>query len=235
MIFNPIFISELEEKIGYQFIDHALFMEAFTHPSSEPSVRGSYQRLEFLGDEVVGLGISVLLFKTFQSAEEGKLSKARSNLIDEQGLALIARKLELGKMLVLGKGEERMEGREKDSILADTLEALMAVIFLEAGWERVFKVISTLFFPIIEPFEDVDQLLIEINRDHKTRLQEIAQELELPLPLYQVIEKTGPDHNLVFVVECTALGLVKIGKGKNKKTAEQSAAEQILLEVENGK
>lgn len=231
MVLEIEFVKELEKKIGYQFKDLELLEKAFTHPSSEVPVNAHYQRLEFLGDEVVGLGVSMLLFNTFPYAEEGKLSKARSNLIDEQGLAFNARNLELGALLILGKGEEKMDGREKDSILADAFESLMAVIFIEAGWTTVFRVITDIFTPLINASPDIEDLLNHINRDYKTRLQEIAQELELPLPVYEIIGRTGPEHELMFVIECSAIGFKALGTGKNKKSAEQDAAMKILKEM----
>jgi len=224
-------VKELERKLNYKFSDLALLEKAFTHPSAETAGNDHYQRLEFLGDEVVGLGISVLLFKTFPNAEEGRLSKARSNLIDEQGLAFNARNLELGPLLVLGKGEEKMEGREKDSILADAFESLMGIIFLEAGWMTACRIITDIFTPLINASFDIDDLLNHINRDYKTRLQEIAQELELPLPVYEIIGRTGPEHELMFVIECSAVGFKALGTGRNKKSAEQDAAMNILKDM----
>lgn len=224
-------IAELEKKLNYKFADLDFLELAFTHPSAESADKGNYQRLEFLGDEVVGLGVSLLLYKTFPGAEEGKLSKARSNLIDEQGLAFNAKGLDLGSLMVLGKGEEKMYGREKDSILSDMFESLMAVIFLEAGWMTVLRIITEIFTPLINASPDITDLLDHINRDYKSRLQEIAQELELPLPHYEIVEKLGPEHDLMFVIECSAMGFTCRGVGRNKKAAEQDAAMKILKEM----
>ncbi len=224
-------VKELEEKLKYKFKDHDLLEEALTHPSADIAKRKDYQRLEFLGDEVVGLGVSYLLYKSFPEAEEGRLSKARSNLIDESGLSFNAKNLDLGKMVVLGKGEEKMDGRNKDSILSDTFESLMGVIYLESGWDAVLKIITDIYTPLIEASPHIDDLLDHINRDYKTRLQEIAQELELPLPAYTLIDKSGPEHSLVFTVECSAVGYNSTGTGKNKKAAEQDAALKILQEM----
>jgi ribonuclease III len=198
MTIDPVLVEELEKKLKYKFKNRALLEEAFTHPSADIPEKKDYQRLEFLGDEVVGLGVSMLLYRYYPKAEEGKLSKARSNLIDESGLSFNARNLDLGKMVVLGWGEEKMDGRNKDSILSDTFESLMAVIFLESGWETAFEVMTDIFIPLIEASADIDDLLDHINRDYKTRLQEIAQELELPLPVYTMTDRSGPEHELVF-------------------------------------
>ena len=225
-------VIELEKKLNYKFADLDLLETAFTHPSAETAEKGkNYQRLEFLGDEVVGLAVSRLLYLTFPDAEEGKLSKARSNLIDEQGLAFNAKSLELGELMILGKGEEKMYGREKDSILSDVFESLMAVIFLEAGWMTVLRIITDIFTPLINASPDIVDLLDHINRDYKSRLQEIAQELALPVPTYTVIDRMGPEHDLVFVIECSSMGFTSKGFGRNKKAAEQDAAMKILKEM----
>lgn len=231
MVLDKLLVSELERKLIYKFSNMELLERAFTHPSSDVSGKGHYQRLEFLGDEVVGLGVSKLLFETFPEAEEGKLSKARSNLIDEAGLAFNAKSLDLGELLILGKGEEKMEGRAKDSILSDAFESLMAVIFIESGWQTVFQIIIDIFTPLINASPDIEDLLDHINRDYKTRLQEIAQELELPLPIYNVIGRAGPEHELSFTIECLSMGFSATGSGRNKKAAEQDAALKILKEM----
>lgn len=224
-------VSELQKKLNYTFKNLDILEQAFTHPSADVLEKGNYQRLEFLGDEVVGLGVSSLLFQTFPNAEEGKLSKARSNLIDEAGLAFNAKGLDLGELLILGKGEEKMDGRTKDSILADVFESLMAVIFIESGWNTVFQIILDIFTPLINASADIEDLLDHINRDYKTRLQEIAQELELPLPVYNVIGRAGPEHDLSFTIECVSMGFSATGSGRNKKAAEQDAALKILKEM----
>ena len=231
-LLDKTLVEELEKKLNYKFADLNLLETAFTHPSAESAEKGSnYQRLEFLGDAVVELAVSRLLYKTFPDAEEGKLSKARSNLIEEQGLAYNAKGLELGALMILGKGEEKMYGREKDSILADIFESLMAVIFLEAGWMTVLRIITEIFTPLIDASPDIIDLLDHINRDYKSRLQEIAQELALPVPTYTVIGKTGPEHDLLFVIECSSMGFTSQGFGRNKKAAEQDAAMKILKEM----
>ncbi len=224
-------VRELESALKYSFTNLELLERAFIHPSSEYTDNRNYERLEFLGDEVVGLGISTILFETFPAAGEGDLSKARANLIDEQGLATISRSLNLGSMLILGKGEEKGGGRDKDSIISDIFESLMAVIYIESGWEKVFPIMRNIFTPLIGGNRDIEELLNHINRDYKTRLQELAQNLELDLPVYKIVDREGPEHNITFTVECDAMGFVKRGRGKNKKSAEQSAAHQILQEM----
>ena len=224
-------ISSLEEKLHYTFLQHDLLNLALTHPSADDNTGKNYQRLEFLGDAVVELIISTLLFQKFPDAEEGKLSKARSNLIDEKALAMHARFLKLGEIVNLGRGEEKQGGREKDSILSDLFESMVAVIYRESGWESVWKIISELFQPLIAASPSIDQLLDHIDRDYKSRVQEVAQDLSMPLPTYTVIKRDGPEHALFFTVQCEALGFIKEGTGHNKKSAEQEAAKKILVEM----
>lgn len=231
MILNKDKIALLESRLNYKFADLELLRLAFTHPSAETAEKGNYQRLEFLGDQVVGLAVSLLLYRTFPEAEEGALSKARSNLIDERALAFNSKNLNLGDLMILGKGEEKMFGRDKESILSDIFESLMAVIFIEAGWLTVFRIIDEIFTPLIDASPDISDLLVHINRDYKTKLQEIAQELVLQLPRYNLTEKRGPEHDSVFLVECSAMGYSAVGVGKNKKSAEQNAAMKILQEM----
>ncbi len=220
--------SSLEQALGCTFPDRALLEQAFVHPSDDTPGRPNYQRLEFLGDEVVGLAVSTLLYRRFPDADEGRLTRARAHLIDEEGLADVARSIDLGRFLSLGKGEEKTSGREKDSILADAFEALMAVVFLSCGWTVVLSVAERLFGPRLGACADIATFLRHIDRDYKTRLQEVLQNLGEPVPAYMVAEKNGPDHETRFTVECRALGLVAYGEGRNRKKAEQEAARRFL-------
>lgn len=224
-------ITNLEQKLNYTFLQPELLTLAMTHPSFDTDSVGDYQRLEFLGDAVVELIISTLLFQTFPDADEGELSKVRSNLIDEQALAMHAQFLELGEMAHLGWGEEKQGGREKNSILSDLFESMVAVIYRESGWEKTWDIISELFKPLISASSSVEQLLEHINRDYKSRLQEVAQDLSMPLPLYTIVKKDGPEHELTFTVRCEAIGFTTEGVGHNKKSAEQIAAQKILIEM----
>lgn len=225
----PEQITILEQKLNYTFLQHDLIELAMTHPSADDNSGKNYQRLEFLGDAVVELIVSTLLFQKFPEAEEGKLSKVRSNLIDEKALAMHARFLKLGKIVNLGRGEDKQGGREKDSILSDLFESMVAVVYRESGWEVVWKVISELFLPLISASPSIDQLLDHIDRDYKSRVQEAAQDLSMSLPVYTVIKRDGPEHALFFTVQCEALGFIEEGRGQNKKSAEQEAAKKILI------
>jgi len=221
-------IAALEEAFGCTFPNGLLLEQAFVHPSDDTPGRANYQRLEFLGDEVVGLAVSTILYRRFPGAGEGALSRARAHLIDEKGLADIARTLDLGRFLLLGKGEEKTNGRAKDSILADVFEALMAVVYLSHDWETVLSVAEKLFVPRLGDATDIETFLRHIDRDYKTRLQEIVQGLGDPAPRYTLVEKSGPDHRARFVVECSARGLTTYGEGNNRKKAEQEAARKLL-------
>lgn len=224
-------VAELEEALDYKFKDYLLLQKALSHPSTDFPVEECYQRLEFLGDAVVGLAVSKILFDTFPHSEEGGLTKARSNLIDESGLALLSRQLKLDKMVLLGKGEEKGDGRSKDSIISDIFESTLAVIYTESGWKVAFDVVEKLVTPMIATSKTIEELLLHINRDYKTKLQEIAQTLEMPLPEYDLVEKIGPEHSATFVVKCNAMGYSFEGRGRNKKSAEQEVAKMILVEM----
>ncbi len=224
-------IAELEEALDYKFKDYLLLQKALSHPSTDFPVEECYQRLEFLGDEVVGLAVSTILFRAFPNAEEGSLTKARANLIDESGLAMLSRQLKLDDMVLLGKGEEKGDGRKKDSIVSDIFESTLAVIYIESGWNKAFSIVDKLVSPMIAASSNIEELLLHINRDYKTRLQEIAQNLEMPLPEYELVDKIGPEHSATFVVRCSAMGYSFEGNGRNKKSAEQEAAKMILIEM----
>ncbi len=234
MALDKRLVGELETALGFPFTDTALLEQAFIHPSLDAAGVTSYQRLEFLGDEVVGLAVSTLLYRRFPDAEEGKLSRARANLIDEGGLAEMARALGLGALMLLGKGEEKTHGREKDSILADMFESLMAVIYLSGGWTAAFTAVDRIFTPRFGASHDIDALLLHIDRDHKTRLQEIAQDQGMPLPEYTIVEKQGPDHESLFTVECRTMGFTAQGSGRNRKAAEQEAARRLMAQMRDG-
>lgn len=221
-------VKELETALGCRLADTTLLEQAFVHPSLDTAGSANYQRLEFLGDEVAGLAVSILLYRRFPDAEEGQLSRARAYLTNEGSFADIARTLGLGDLLILGKGEEKTAGREKDSILADVFESLMAVIFLSSGWDTALKVAERIFIPRFGAAADVEGLLRHIDQDHKSHLQELAQMTGQQLPSYTLAGKEGPDHESLFTVECRALGLTATGTGRNRKAAEQEAARRLL-------
>ncbi len=224
-------LENLEEALNYKFSDLKLLEIAFTHPSAENIDHEDYQRLEFLGDAVVELSISKILFDMFPNSEEGDLTKIRSNIVDELGLAKNAFELGLNDLVILGKGERLHGGNLKTSILSDVFESMMAVIFTESGWETAFNVLKRLIEPKLSASKSEKELLKHINRDFKTQLQEIAQERNAKLPKYTLVSREGPEHNLVFTIRCTAINYSEIGTGRNKKSAEQAAAEKIVNKI----
>lgn len=222
---NPI---NLTTVLDYSFKNQELLTQAFRHPSYvyEKNNLGVFdnQRLEFLGDAVINLAISHLLMESFPEMKEGVLSKYRASLVSENGLYHIARELELGDYLFLGKGEEQTNGRNKPSILTDALEALIGAIYLDGGFTNVLRVIAKLFSPLLEKIG-----LGESFNDFKTELQEYTQETFQSTPEYRLEKETGPDHNKTFYVVVSLKGdILGRGKGKSKKEAEQSAAKEAL-------
>lgn len=223
-------LSYLEQKINYEFKDKTLLQEALTHSSwahEGKNEKVSNERLEFLGDSVLSLVISEYLYKNRKDLEEGSLSKYRAEIVCEPSLARCARKIELGSFLRMGKGEEISGGRDRDSILADAMEALLAAVYLDGGLEAVRRVILDLFKEIID-----EVLKGIIYRDYKTRLQEVVQSMEVGKITYELVEEIGPDHNKTFVTQVKIGDVVLgIGQGKSKKESEQAAAMEALSKL----
>jgi ribonuclease III len=213
---------------GYSFKDYELLLQAFRHPSyvyeKEDPMLSDNQRLEFLGDAVINLVVSHILMETFPEMKEGDLSKYRAFLVSEAALYRIARMLDLGSCLLLGKGEERTNGREKPSILADAFEAFIGAVYLDGGFSNATQVITLLFEQMVDEIGTG-----ELNVDFKTELQELSQKVFQTTPDYRIVKNTGPDHNKTFFVEVSIKGgLLGKGMGKSKKEAEQNAAKEAL-------
>lgn len=224
----PINPDNLAPIVDYSFKNQELLLHAFRHPSyvyeKDDLGVSDNQRLEFLGDAVINLAISHLLMESFPEMKEGDLSKYRASLVSENGLYCIARELKLGDYLLLGKGEERTNGRKKSSILTDALEALIGAIYLDGGFTNTLRVIGTIFSPLLNKI-GLDN---PIN-DFKTELQEYSQETFQSTPEYRLEKETGPDHNKTFYVAVYLKGNVMgRGEGKTKKEAEQKAAKEAL-------
>lgn len=222
-------LSRLNKTVGYSFKQPELLLQAFTHSSYvNEHIDSSLQdneRLEFLGDAVLDLVISHLLMERFQNAEEGDLSKYRAMIVDEAGLYQVALVLQLGDFLLLGKGEEQSQGREKPSILANTVEALLGAIYLEAGYDETMKIISRLFSFLIERIGTKEMI-----HDFKSLLQEYTQQIFKTLPKYRLVEESGPAHDRTFNVVLTLDGKVlSEQQGKSKKEAEQKAAREAFF------
>ncbi len=208
--------------------------QALTHASyvnEQPGVDlKDNERLEFLGDAVLDLAISRILMETFEEAEEGDLSKFRAMIVDEAGLCRVALDLGLGGYIRLGKGETQSGGREKPSILANTMEALLGALYLKAGFDRSLEIIRRLFSPLLERL-----MQGTVVHDFKSRLQEQTQQCLKSTPTYRLLEEFGPAHDKTFRVEVTLTGRkLAEGEGKSKKEAEQKAAREAIHCFTNG-
>ncbi|HEX6087118.1 MAG TPA: ribonuclease III [Thermoanaerobaculia bacterium] len=223
-------VSEFEQRIGYTFQKRELLRRALTHKSysheaKELDVRHN-ETFEFLGDSVLGFVIGDFLFNHFPHLDEGALSKMKAFLVSAPSLAAKARHYGMGDVILLGVGEEKTGGRNKDSLLANLFEAMIAGIYLDGGIEAARELIERSFREDIEKIDQQDLLF----RDFKTALQEIAQGRGLPLPEYNVVDQVGPDHDKTFIVEVKIGSLVTRGEGSSKKEAQQQAAKQALQE-----
>lgn len=220
--------AELEKKLAINFKNKNLLKTAFIHRSylnEHPKETLPHnERLEFLGDSVLGFVVSEHLYKEFPSHPEGDLTNFRSSLVNARSLASVSKRLDLGKYLLLSKGEEDTGGRERQYLLANTFEALLGAIYLDLGIEKASSLIHRELIPDL--VEIIDKKLF---KDFKSAFQEIAQEKTNTTPTYRVLEESGPDHNRTFKVG-VFLGdkNIGIGVGKSKQTAEQEAASTAL-------
>ncbi len=221
----------LEDKLAYAFRDTSLLVTALTHRSwlneTQDPERTDNERLEFLGDAVLALVSSDLLMKRFPEQPEGVLSKARAAVVNEAGLARIAESLGVGQWIFLGHGEEQAGGRQKRSLLANTVEALLGAVYRDGGFEAAFRVAARLMEPLLE---DVPTAA---SKDFKSRLQELAQAKLQKAPSYTVLSERGPDHAKTFEV-AILIGEREYARavGRSKKEAQQSAAERALAVME---
>lgn len=211
-----------ESRLGYTFRDQALLDAALTHRSAG---RANYERLEFLGDSVLNFVVAVLAFQAFPDGSEGDLSRYRAALVSSRTLAGLAAELQLGEQLRLGGGELKSGGFRRDSILADSLEAVFGAIYLDGGLESARSVVGRLLESRLEGLPTAQDL-----KDPKTRLQEELQGRSLPLPKYAVEEVAGEPHDQWFVASCEvpALALRERGEGSSRRKAEQEAAQCVL-------
>ncbi len=216
----------LEHNMGYTFKNKDLLENALTHSSYANEVRGgvsSNERLEFLGDSVLSVIVSDYLFKNFKNLPEGELTKTRASLVCEKSLCSFSREMKVGDFLLLGKGEAKGGGRERDSILADAFEAILAAVYLDGGMESARKFVMRFILPELQDTHH------DTFKDYKTVLQEIIQRNPEETVSYIHIGETGPDHNKVFEVEVHLnSNVIGHGTGKSKKQAEQMAAKQVL-------
>lgn len=228
MSMKPEHLDRLQRRLGYRFEDPVLLVRALTHRSwanEQPGPATDNEVLEFLGDAVLGLIVSDMLCTQFPELSEGRMSKLKSYLVSAETLARLADAFGLGEFVLLGRGEEKTAGRAKNSILANTMEAVIGALYLDGGLEDARSFVLARVDPLLGEFEDDAQPL----RDFKSTLQERVQARGFALPSYSVIEEEGPDHEKVFHVRVQVDGrLTSEGHGRTKKRAEQRAARQLL-------
>ncbi len=221
------YLKSLESLIGYQFKDPQLPVQALTHKSYSNEQTGGAahnERLEFLGDAVLELAVSEWVYRQYPDIPEGGLTRIRSEVVCETGLAAISRQLGLGRILRLGKGEEKSGGRDKSSLLADALEALLGAVYCDGGFSAACQVVAKIFAAAIEA-----TARSRYGTDYKTCLQERLQAGYGRLPEYQLLQVSGPDHERTFSMEVRFDGkLLGSGSGPSKKRAEQQAAAAAL-------
>jgi ribonuclease III len=219
-------LAELERRLGHQFRDPDLARQALTHRSFGAPHN---ERLEFLGDSLLNCAVATILYERFPQLPEGDLSRLRAALVNQRSLSEVAVKLGLGDRLRLGEGELKSGGFRRPSILADSLEALLGAVFLDAGFEATRGAVASLLT------EKLDSAINRpVDKDPKTALQEHLQGRGLALPRYSVQKTEGEAHEQTFIVECRVddLGITASGTGASRRAAEQAAAEGVLEQLE---
>ena len=224
-------LDVLQNRLDYGFKDQSLLRTALTHSSyaNENKKLGlvSNERLEFLGDSVLGMAVAALIYEGEQFLSEGRMTRLRAELVCEKSLAELARELCLGDYLLLGHGEEKGGGSERPSILADAFEAVVAAVYLDGGYKPVLAIVSRFLMPKADRFE-------LSNTDFKTALQETVQEKPGQTLVYRTVDESGPDHMKAFTVEVGLNGaVIGRGVGGSKKEAEQTAAKSALETIKH--
>ena len=218
--------TDIENIIGYRFTNKEILKEALTHKSFAGEHRYAKQneRLEFLGDSILGAIVADYIYNQCPHDEEGVLSKIKSNLVSRRNLYLWGKQLGLGRFMLLGHGEIATGGRERDSIISNAVEAVIGAIYLDGGYAAAQAVI----LPWVRT-----QALTQDSQDFKSLLQERLQKIGKNTPVYEVIQTVGPEHDKIFTVRVSLSGTeLGIGKGHNKKLAEQAAAQNALARFE---
>ena len=221
-------IAEMEVILGYKFNEPRLLREALTHRSAAGSGRRSNERLEFLGDRVLGLTVAVWLVEQYPREEEGALGPRLAHLVSQPVLARIAEELGLFALLSVPPGETRAGVRRRASVLADTMEALLGAMFLDGGLEPVQRFVRARFAATMIAEADPP-------KDPKTALQEWGQARALGLPVYEIASREGPSHEPHFVISVSLGGEVTQGEGGNRRAAEQAAAQALLVRLQVGR
>ena len=219
--------------LGYTFQDQTLLQQALTHPSYLNETRTAncvdYQRLEFLGDAVLGMLLGELLFRKFPDLPEGTLSRMRSALVDQASLAERARVAQIAPLILMGRGAEREGGRTNPSILSDVFEAVVGAIYCDAGFETVRALVCEIYQPLLAELADARSQL----NDTKSELQELLAVQKRSAPHYLVVSASGPDHDRIFRVTVSVDGtVIAEGTGRSKKSAQQAAAGAALLQLQ---
>jgi len=223
---SAITINRLSKKIGYSFTQPELLIQALTHRSA----KGQHnERLEFLGDSILGFVIAEALFEKFPKHDEGDLTRMRSSLVKGVTLAEIGRDFNLGEHLILGPGELKSGGHRRESILEDAIEAIIGAVYLDSNIAQCKQLILNWFAQRLSTIKPGNE-----QKDPKTRLQEYLQGRKIPLPVYDVIDTTGQSHNQHFTVRCVTevVNTEVIAKGTSRRKAEQAAAQQVLTQLE---
>jgi ribonuclease-3 len=225
-------LSIFEQKILYKFNEINILEEALSHSSfvneqDDANIKDN-ERFEFLGDAVLNLVVGHILMQRYPDLNEGDLSRMRAGLVNESQLATIARAIDLGSFVRLGRGEIQTNGCEKNSILADTFEAVIAAVYIDGGFDEAFKMIKNHFSDLLNSIgASLD------NHDYKSRIQELVQESHKIIPQYRVLNESGPDHDKTFNVQLDVREVRTEGTGKSKKMAEQDAARKALEILKN--
>lgn len=220
-------LFELTRKLNYEFKNTDLLVESLRHSSFvneqlDTDLKDN-ERLEFLGDAVLNLVVGHILMQRYPDLKEGDLSRMRANLVNESQLASIARGIDLGAYIQLGKGEIQSQGWNKQSILANTFEAVIAAVYIDGGFDAAFKIIDGHFSFLINSVTTPT-----VNHDFKSQIQELVQMEYRSIPIYTVVHESGPDHDKTFRVQLTVGEVQTEGIGKSKKAAEQDAARKGL-------
>jgi ribonuclease-3 len=218
-------IDALQHRLGYRFGQAALLQRSLTHRSFGADHN---ERLEFLGDAVLSLAISGLLFERFAGSDEGDLTRVRAHLVREDSLHRVALQIGLPEVLRLSEGEARGGGAQRASILADALEALIGAVFVDAGWVEARRIVQRLFGEVIASTE-----LESWTKDAKTELQEWLQARRVAVPTYRILSTRGQAHAQTFEVECAVptLAMAERGEGRSRRSAEQEAARRMLAQL----
>ena len=219
-------VRQLQERLNYSFSDEQLLTLALSHRSCGSN---NNERLEFLGDSILGLAITDILYRDFPKAREGELSRMRSHIVRAESLAEVAKSLELGSNLLLGPGEMKSGGHRRDSILGDTVEALIGAVYLDAGLDRARNCIELWFKNLLDT-----ALAVQPIKDPKTSLQEWLQQRGKPVPEYKLINTGGEAHSRLFTVSCKIAAVEKemSATASSRRKAEQMVAEQLINELE---